>query len=99
MDKELADEREEEEWPAEAVAFENMGWLMSSGAPCEMELEDLTEVRVSVLPKCDFCDAQAVYDAKTVIGPWANLCEEHFKEYSPDESLGTGKGQRLVTKE
>lgn len=28
--------------------------------------------------KCDFCDKPAKYDAKTVHGPWANVCAEHF---------------------
>lgn len=28
--------------------------------------------------KCDFCDAPAVYDAKTVYGPWGYLCRACF---------------------
>ena len=31
--------------------------------------------------KCDFCSAKAVYDGKTLMGPWANMCEEHFNTY------------------
>jgi len=45
-------------------------------------------------PKCDFCDNEAVYDAKTHKGPWAFLCEQHFQEHAI--GLGIGKGQKLV---
>lgn len=31
----------------------------------------------NITAKCDFCDRQAIYDGKTVFGPWAYLCEEH----------------------
>ena len=30
------------------------------------------------LPKCDFCGSTALYDAPTVLGPWANMCSFHF---------------------
>lgn len=33
-----------------------------------------------MLCKCDFCNATAVYDGKTLIGPWAYMCEAHFKQ-------------------
>lgn len=33
-------------------------------------------VRKEVLPKCDFCDNIADYDAPTKSGSWANMCEE-----------------------
>lgn len=52
------------------------------------------EVKVSRLPDCDFCNSPAQYDGKTVIGPWANMCEVHFKQYG--KGLGLGKGQKLV---
>lgn len=55
------------------------------------------QVVVSVLPKCDFCTATAAYDAKTHMGPWANLCKQHFAVYGV--GVGTGRGQRLVLKE
>lgn len=32
------------------------------------------------------------YDAKTVMGPWGNLCPACFKQYGM--GLGTGKGQK-----
>jgi len=58
-------------------------------------------VIVSELPPCDFCveegvDRPAHYDAATKMGPWANMCEEHFRQYGI--GLGTGRGQRLVLK-
>ena len=31
--------------------------------------------------KCDFCDEPAVYDSKTKMGPWANMCQVHFFRY------------------
>ena len=33
------------------------------------------------MAKCDFCADEAVYDAKTVMGPWAFLCEAHWEKY------------------
>ena len=55
-----------------------------------------TQVEVSSLPKCDFCLADAKYDAKTTLGPWANMCETHFRQFGM--GLGTGKGQKLILK-
>lgn len=48
---------------------------------------------------CDLCKSQglqvqAVYDGKTVHGPWAYMCEEHFGAMGV--GLGTGRGQRLI---
>lgn len=50
---------------------------------------------------CDFCSQNkkitvAMYDAKTSAGPWAYMCEEHFKKYGI--GLGLGKGQKLYRK-
>lgn len=58
-----------------------------------------TEVRVSELPECDFCRTfgqtrLAAVDGKTNRGPWANMCDKHFKLYGL--GLGTGLGQRLT---
>jgi hypothetical protein len=61
-----------------------------------------TEVVVSALPDCDICKAvrgeqvAARYDGKTVHGPWAYMCEEHFDSHGV--GLGTGRGQRLVVR-
>jgi hypothetical protein len=52
-----------------------------------------TSVKVQQLPSCDICGKQAEYDAKTVMGPWANMCESHFNELGT--GLGTGLGQKL----
>lgn len=62
-----------------------------------------TEVAVDKLPSCDFCKQNplisyqaAQYDGRTKMGPWAYMCEEHFKQYGV--GLGLGKGQKLVLK-
>ncbi len=59
----------------------------------------VSEVEVGELPDCDMCDQigvtrDAEYDGATVMGPWANMCGEHFGRYGV--GLGTGRGQRLV---
>ena len=36
----------------------------------------------------------ASYDGKTSMGPWANMCEDHFQSHGT--GLGTGRGQRLI---
>jgi hypothetical protein len=59
------------------------------------------------LPPCDLCTAaqqahpdvaveirHAHYDGKTIYGPWAYMCERHFKELGV--GLGTGRGQLLI---
>ena len=51
-------------------------------------------VEVTWHSKCDFCEKQASYDGRTVFGPWANLCEEHFEQYGV--GTGVGYGQRLI---
>ena len=61
------------------------------------------KVIVSKLPACDLCKRNplipyqaAYYDGKTRMGPWAFMCEEHFKTCGV--GLGTGKGQKLIPK-
>lgn len=50
---------------------------------------------VSELPMCSFCKTtEARYDAKTRIGPWANMCLHCFEYYGI--GLGEGLGQELV---
>lgn len=56
-------------------------------------------VTVAALPTCDFCDVRttpAEYDFRTLFGPWANGCEEHYLMHRLHDDLGTGKGQKLV---
>lgn len=54
-----------------------------------------TEVKVDRIPRCNFCDRDATVDGKTVFGPWANMCENHWLQNGVGQ-LGTGFGQRLV---
>ncbi len=100
-------EQEDAEEKLRGAKCEILGWYLT-GAPCEMEQEeaefrdemardaaqDLTEVIVTKKPKCDICEREAEYDARTTFGPWANLCEVHFTLHGI--GLGTGKGQKLV---
>lgn len=55
-----------------------------------------TSVIVRHLPDCDFCGKPAKYDAKTRLGPWANMCAMCWRTKAMYKSLGTGLGQRLV---
>jgi hypothetical protein len=51
--------------------------------------------RLTVLPACDFgCGETARYDAATMMGPWAYMCQSCF-ELNGTGQLGLGKGQRL----
>lgn len=53
------------------------------------------EARVHTMPDCDFHPGvKAAYDAKTKMGPWANMCPECMTDYGL--GLGLGRGQRLV---
>lgn len=33
------------------------------------------------IPQCQFCGTDAAYDAKTNFGPWAYVCEAHYKSH------------------
>ena len=52
-------------------------------------------VKVASLPNCDVCgdDTPAQYDAKTTMGPWANMCKPHFMQLGV--GLGAGFGQKF----
>ena len=54
-------------------------------------------VQVTEIPPCDICGKGAFADAKTTMGPWANLCLTDFMLYGV--GLGLGLGQHLVLKE
>lgn len=64
---------------------------------------DHEEVTMITVPACDVCracgiDTAAVIDAKTIHGPWAYMCEGHWRTMGATyPRLGEGKGQRLVT--
>ncbi|HEY5236128.1 MAG TPA: hypothetical protein VIJ14_08125 [Rhabdochlamydiaceae bacterium] len=53
-----------------------------------------TSVEVTHLPKCDFCEERANYDARTTTGVWANMCAPHYKRHGL--GLGMGVGQKLI---
>lgn len=55
-----------------------------------------TEVQVVQFPSCDFCDSDAQFDGKTVLGSWGYMCSGHFKTHGT--GLGTGRGQKIVLK-
>ena len=44
--------------------------------------------RVKELPKCDFCDNKAEYDAPTTLGTWANMCSLCFAQKGSIKSIG-----------
>ena len=53
--------------------------------------------RIQMMPKCDFDHdepADAKYDGRTWLGPWAYMCDRHFEALGV--GLGTGKGQYLM---
>lgn len=60
---------------------------------------------VTKLPNCDFCkieqgkETPATYDAATLQGPWASMCDEHYIFNRRSSLLGTGRGQRYVVGE
>ena len=61
------------------------------------EETDNTIAEVTKLPKCNYCDSDAEYDARTIENYtiWANFCETHFETHSTGE-LGLGLGQKLI---
>lgn len=65
--------------------------------------KDGTVAVISEPKMCDICtqngdpNVPAGFDAKTKMGPWANMCSTHYGLYGI--GLGTGKGQRLVLEE
>lgn len=54
-----------------------------------------TSVKVEAKPDCDLCGngTKADYDAKTKLGPWANMCQAHYDELGV--GLGLGLGQKF----
>jgi hypothetical protein len=57
-------------------------------------MTDKNTVVLSNTQHCDFCKAEAQYDGKTKMGPWAYMCETHFQMYGI--GLGPGRGQKLL---
>lgn len=58
--------------------------------------KELTTAKVARLPKCNFCDRDALYDFKTQQGSWAYGCQSDYEAYRLYLNLGTGMGQKLV---
>ena len=68
-------------------------------------MNDHTSVEIFSPHYCDFhvvdskgeqAKVPAEYDAATTMGPWADMCESHFRQFGT--GLGLGKGQRLILK-
>jgi len=58
--------------------------------------DNWTTAEVIRLPKCDFCENDAEYDAQMQGHTmWANYCENHFRTNSIGR-LGMGLGQKLI---
>jgi hypothetical protein len=61
------------------------------------------EATLSTRPDCDVHKhdlgetVPAYYDGKTVMGPWAYMCESCFQRVGV--GLGLGRGQRLVVRD
>jgi len=54
-----------------------------------------TEAEVFNIPKCQFCDKDAEYDASTSFGgSWAYMCKGHWK--MQNGRVGLGIGQKLI---
>jgi hypothetical protein len=56
---------------------------------------------VASIPSCNFCKdgTPGPYDFATVMGPWANGCERHWKQYRANPKLGVGSGQLWITED
>jgi hypothetical protein len=52
-----------------------------------------TELPTSQPRKCDFCTLDAVFDAKTMMGPWAYMCSMHMEAFGI--RLGMGLGSKI----
>ena len=57
-------------------------------------MKDVRTVRLVNKVKCEYCKNIAEYDARTGIGAWCYLCQEHFERYGI--GLGLGRGQKIV---
>ena len=65
-------------------------------AEAEEENNPTIEAEVTKLPKCDFCESNAEYDATMIMsGAGANFCGTHFETHSTGD-LGLGSGQKYV---
>jgi hypothetical protein len=57
-------------------------------------------VVVTSIPQCNFeCEKPGPYDFKTIMGPWANGCLEHYQAFRAFPDLGVGKAQIWITED
>lgn len=57
-------------------------------------------VEMAEMPVCNFCGSTAAWDAPTIYGPWAYLCDECEQRYRHHPGMtGVGIGQRLIPRE
>ena len=64
---------------------------------CVIETIPHQIILVDHVPACNFCgDPNGEYDFPTVMGPWANACENCWPKYRVSARLGTGSGQKWV---
>ena len=50
----------------------------------------MKKIHRDTLPACDICKSPAKYDAPTVLGSWANMCEECFPAMAANYAPSTG---------
>ncbi len=67
-------------------------------------MREKTVLKVHKIPKCDIClsdgvEKDAVYEAKTNLGPWAFLCEKCFNEVGISLKMGLGRRVILIKKD
>ena len=88
--------RDDNDWVGDfSTRREMLDWIKDHGQGWrDSYTTELTEVVVSTLPQCDFCDTPARYDGETDMGPWAYMCETHFRQHG--QGLGLGIGQQLL---
>lgn len=46
-------------------------------------------VKLSTIPKCDFCGAPALYDAPTTRGPWGYMCSDCARDNARNIEIGS----------
>lgn len=52
-------------------------------------------INVSVMPACDLCGhADGIYDAPTLFGSWANMCETCYKK-QPQSQIGSKRALKV----
>jgi len=47
------------------------------------------EIKMTKIPKCDFCGKPALYDAPTRNGPWGYMCSGCYADHGTKGGLGS----------